>query len=629
VQKKAYLDDGKLWARLSANHELRKAYEATVQFDLLLGQVHNTKNAALLLNSVKHKHVSALCPVSLPVKVADRAIVCWHILNQACTTKFQLKRCSNARLAFERIKMLPVPIPKKLVSIATVAHPRGLFGTELQLPAAKAINDMRTAALSAYWGQQDNNLRAAIPTLVFCAGRPFEPFHALAWHVWSIVRMCTLKRPHLSLALQRARDMQVPERPRNGLLATLLILANKLQWTPVFWSKLHFARKHDAELCLFHGSKGWLKQEIFRSATASAIKDIPPREEYTGIHKRTYHVNLEATRGFIHQLHLRDAHLTSVPHAWLALADLPSSASYQIKKLLAGSVFTAARKTHFSVHDDTCAVCHRAKEDLDHIFLDCDAYTCARAKMHQDCLDLASTFPAFRRSGIIAEHHDIVAFELAGHFEVKFPEKAKLLLPLVSHFANCGGAGVFCDAKYTPLMHEVVDQVHAPVAADDGSLGPSPYHRVMNCSAPIERLCPDEETWIEGHDPDAKCIFAHMLAPAPSAPRAELYACALALISTFHAISLFSDCLCLVDNLRVLLKFTGCALWSWDNHDLWSVVQQLIVDHGVTVTRVKAHVTDKHVSLNHSLSIHKHGNDMADLLAKKGSLLVHAPIDAW
>ena len=258
----SFLDDTKLWSKVSDFPALVNAASQLSNFDAAVGQIQNDAKSAILCRKKKETQ-RFLIQVGrrLTKKTSAKSLGFFHTSHRRGGGKLQDARLEKAKATVLKVSKLPLSGWQKGFYIKLNAHSQWLHGSEIQAPSKTAFGKLRTGVVNAVFPRK-NNMRSP-----FLATSTHSDVWIDPWAAWV-----------------------------NGAPVVLARLLKDLGWTwaddPCVWS-----RRSDANFYLHSGSQTFFQEELERSVRQRLVAQSPIRHDNLGDAKDR-HINIELTRFF-------------------------------------------------------------------------------------------------------------------------------------------------------------------------------------------------------------------------------------------------------------------------------------------------------------------------------------------
>ena len=584
IRLSLFLDDLKFWLRKRYSRQFRKVWEQIQIFDRLSGQRTNTKKTVLFATKRSLAKTVAKClPKEVKIERVIKSLGFSHNTTKGANAKLQDVRVHSAIAAISRIAKMPITIPTKIMFIKCVATKKWIYGTETQIPSARALTRLRGALLRCLWGSK-RAMRCA-PVVLSVVNDPLmEPLAAISDHVLRCLRDMHKKRSDALPRLAMLCDAQGEAVANSGLVGTLNRVLHFLGWKTHNIRNLIFKRDGEPDINLRTGSDAFIGNEIKRAARKATLRLTPERKDMQGLAGGDIDVHAVSA--------LVKCGVKPKDHVKVACEKIIGEIPDQyLRGVIRGNVagcFMDGPRLHAAGLKATrmCERCGAAEdEDMDHIMLRCPATRVLREKLSEQAEAMCTSNPLARRTGLVKETEEVVAFRNKLH-ETTFiiPRRQELDVSEINVYTD--GA---CTHQQWPHL----------------------------------RLSAAGVVW-EGFE-----LSYPVPGPDQSALRAEIVALLIATRITVGLLHLHTDCRSAMLKLVKLLANPHRNVSAWNNLDLWSAFVKVILARpgGATfirVTKVKGHAKQEDTCHDPLLDAHRRGNDRADEAARRGILKHHA-----
>ena len=560
----SFIDDTKIWAKISDFPSLVQATNELSFFDAAVGQIQND-NKSLVLSRKKKDAQRFLAQVGrrFPIRKQAKSLGFSHQVTKRGGAAFQDKRMTKALKAAQKIRHLPLPPVQKALFIKSNSHSKWIYGSEVQAPSKTMIKKLRTSVVNAIF-PRNNNMRCPFLCLATFPDVWVDPWARWVLHILSTYRKLSRTNPNLvKKVCAQAKAFHGIE-TRNGAPVALSRIIKELRWE---WTEdpFVFAREDDLSFSLVNGSQDFFMRELERSVRRVLFMCSPERCDNPG-ESRGRFIDMKLTRFFADNDFSNQNVFGAVSDI---LQELPTTIEHArriLQYIITGSVYDGVRKFKAGIiATDQCEHCGERNTFL-HSVKNCSAAQCPQ-------------------------------------FDISFPD-------------TTWATGIFFESEETlnlrrrQFNNASVAHVPPPRELDsecsdvfiDGSCYRSYSKRFSQSAAAV---------YIPGI-----CSFATELPGLDhSSQRSEISALNLALKMFQGNLQIYTDCSSVVKGFRLLQTdhFNCCSLHGWDNLDLWQDVCRSARQRqgSVSVLKVAAHGRDR--SQNPYLT---HGNSQVDDLAR-------------
>ena len=561
----SFIDDTKLWARISDFQALAEAAIDLSFFDSAVGQKQNDKKSLILTKEEKNAQRFLLqVGRQMPKAKEAKSLGFSHKVTRRGGAKLQDARVHRAIKIVAKISKLPLPTSDKGFYIKSNAHRVWVYGSEIQGPSKGSLKKLRTAVVNCIFPRK-NKMRCPYLAVSTHSDIWVDPWAKWVHHVLSTYRKLARSDPELAhKILAQARKYNVRDNDtRNGAPVVLARIFKELHWEPV-GDTFVFQRQNDVDFNLNYGSQQFFSSELERSIRHRLFLQSAQRHENLwDVRDRPLDIPLMR---FLVDNDMTDYDLSGVVAS--KLRSLPVSMQHArriLQFLFTGSMFDGPRKFNAGLAtSDCCQHCFETATRL-HIFQQCP---------YLQKPDIPDSVPNTSwTTGIIFEDDSVL-------------DRRKKLFHQHDHVPH--------GRPY--LLHHNLD------IFIDGSCFYSKCRRFARAAVGI-------------YSPEVGSFSFPVEGSDHSSQRAEIFALAIALRLFSGNVTVYSDCATVVKGYELLQNngFELSVLKGWDNLDAWESVCKAETRRLGTATVLKVAAHGRCKNQNPDLS---EGNRKADELAK-------------
>jgi ribonuclease HI len=574
-----YLDDLKIWNK-GCVEDIVQVWKISERFDALSGQVANVKKSLVFSNqSRRASQLIQELPGGIKQAIHVKSLGFSHNLTRAPNAQIQDARVDSALRVLRKMLSLPLAHGKKALYVKTLALPRWAYGVETQRPSLAAMDKIRKATAAVLWGRK-RSMRC-LPVVMGILHDPFlDPMNHFVLRILERLKLILLEDQENARSLRRAWNSvnAPPNGACGGFIKNVKAVLSYLEWEVVDLKSLRFKSKDGECFNLTAGSHAFLRSELCGPLRRTMLSNIGERKDMVDVKLASIDVDMS-----LYLLKCGEKPKDNAKAAFDLLGAPPDPYTKGVVRgVLAGSIMDGPRLEAAGLSpSDKCNHCQADQvDDLKHIFWTCPKYEAIRKRVpvtqRTKCLEdpiLSTTGLASADDRLRKLRKDLKADEI--------------VLPRAGSY-DASGKDIYTDGACANQQHPMLRLAGAGVS------GPN-----LRISRPLP-----------GGD--------------QSALRAEIYAILLAIRATIGTLRIFSDCKAAIDLVRRLLSNPRRSIISWNNFDLWRLIQKsLLTREGgsddIQVFKVKGHATDADASVSEEAAAHKRGNDSADELARAGA----------
>ena len=470
----------------------------------------------------------------------------------------------------KRIRWAPLPFHARARLLQSLVTPGSLYGVQIAALPQQMVNALRSATLTALWGDTRKLRCKELVLTLLTAGHLTDPAQASMYQTLKMFRRMMIERPHLREPAQAVWALGVNARAP-GPIAEIRKVLLKIGWTWDCFSS--FGRPGRPALAVWQHDEGWWLHQIRHGIRMAQWKIAAARRNDCS--------GLDGNAGV-------DKKATC---ALLSSRKTEPASVGRLRTIMSGSLRVGKRLHDAGLAESPiCQFCLAAEETADHLFWECPAWQTIRTESEglprKEIVDRWP--PCTRQCGIFME-------------DSRLQEEQDKLVGEEQRLQQ------LLEAQPGPFDASAARRI----AWTDGAC-------TNNQDARLRR----GGCGVFFGPADASNVSAILPGVSQSNNRAELLAVIMALLRCSSELEVRTDSNYVVNGVLSWQqrRAHGCS----DNSDLWSKLTQILHTrplHALAIVWVKGHANESHIERGITTWEDKVGNDAADALATSAAAL--------